>query len=232
MDRTRRLILSFLVVSCLLAPLAGVARGQSNSYAQMLDTTRTLQGNLFDEMNRVNAQRSQSDSVIRGSQASPQPRPPTMAHLPLSVTDFIPVDGGHPLLDQYVDGLSLVPRQRATVRRAVLQTWSAIESKTRRNNVATSIGVAVAASMLVLTGRDTDDAQMNEQIARINDFLAGSSLWFRMSRRGKQQLSDSFMLTTSVMLVFAQAGRSDLGSRQASIAIARDLLSRVGVAAP
>ena len=46
-----------LTLAVLLAT-PGVAGAQSNSYARMLDTTRTLQQNLFDEMNRANAARA------------------------------------------------------------------------------------------------------------------------------------------------------------------------------
>ena len=148
------------------------------------------------------------------------------------MTDFNPLDAGHPVLNQFVAGLQLAPAPLATMRQAIVQVWSAIEAKTRRNNLSASIGVAVAVATMVLTGKDQSDAALNEQIARINDFLAVSPLWMGMPALSKQQLSESLLLTSSLMLVYAELGKSDPSSKQASLTIARDLLARVGVAPP
>ena len=230
MNRIGRLTMGVLTLAVLLAT-PGVAGAQSNSYARMLDTTRTLQQNLFDEMNRADAARARGEKNARGGRSAPQSqRQPS--HLPLAMTDFNPLDAGHPVLNQFVAGLQLAPAPLATMRQAIVQVWSAIEAKTRRNNLSASIGVAVAVATMVLTGKDQSDAALNEQIARINDFLAVSPLWMGMPALSKQQLSESLLLTSSLMLVYAELGKSDPSSKQASLTIARDLLARVGVAPP
>jgi hypothetical protein len=217
------------LAALLLAP--GVARSQGNSYAHMLDTTRTLQQNLFDEMNRANAQRAKAEKIVRGAQP-PARSQQRAAHLPLAMTDFRPTEVGHAAVNQFLDGLHLAPASLATTRQAIVQVWGAIETKTRRNNLSASVGIAVAVATQVLTGNSASDAELTEQIARINDVLAVSPLWLDMPARGKQQLYDSLLLTTTMMLVYAEAGKSDPASKQASLAVARDLLARVGVAAP
>lgn len=210
---------------------AGAARAQSNNpYGHMLEVTNQAQQNLFSEMNHQWALKRTNETAYRnGRPAAP---PPPAAHTTIAATDFVPMVAGHPLIDQYVAGLPLAPAQRAGLRQTIIQLWNAVEAKTRRNNLASSLGVAVAVSMLVLTGKDTEDAQLAEQIASINDLLAVSPLWLGMAHAQKQQISESLLLTTSVMLLYAQAGQTDPTSKQASATIARDLLGRLGIAPP
>jgi hypothetical protein len=229
-NTTTRAALGVLALAALLAA-PGRARGQTNSYARMLDTTRTLQQNLFDEMNRANAQRAKSEKIVRGAQPPARAQRPA-AHLPLAMTDFRPIDAGHPVLTQFLAGLQMAPGPRATMQQAIGQVWAAMEAKVRPNNLAASLGIAVAVSTLVLTGKDESDAALAEQIARINDVIAVSPLWMGMQARGKQQLSDSLLLTTSVMLVYSEAGKTEPAFKQASQEIGRDILARVGVAMP
>jgi len=224
-------MLNKLTVSAVVLVLAsaGAARAQSNSYSHMLDVTSTAQLSFYNEMNRQNALRR---SVERQYEPGSQPPAPAAAHVAIGATDFVPTAPGHPVLEQYLAGMTLDPSQRAGLRQAILQVWGALEAKTRRNNLATSLGVSVAASMLVLTGKDADDAQLAEQIALVNDFLAAAPMWRGMAPPARQQISDTLLLTTSVMLIYAEVGRTDPASKQASVAIARDLLTRLGITPP
>lgn len=208
-----RSMVQAMVIAMVLAG-GGAARAQSNnSYARMLDTTRTLQKNFFDDMNRVNKQRSQSEKSVRGGPPATSSQRPT-AHMPLAMTDFRPVYAGHPVVRQFVDGLP--PAARATMEQAIAGVWGAMEAKTRPNNLAASLGVSVAVATLLVAGTDQDDAALAEQVARANDVLATSTLWLGMQPAGKQTLSDSLLLSASVMLVYAEIGKTDPTMKQAS----------------
>ena len=172
---------------------AGAERAQSNNpYAHMnYVITATLQ-NFFSE---VNHQYMCKLATYRHFGIPLQKAPPGSAlplpHAAVGATDFVPTANGHPVLDQYVAGLGLARPQQDLVRQAIVQVWNALEEKTRKNNLAAALGLSMTVAMMVVTGKDADDAVLAAEIASINDFLAQSPLWLGMAQPARQQLSDS-----------------------------------------
>jgi hypothetical protein len=224
------------LVIVLCAVLPGVAHAQyrnpynnmtwNNSFSRMVDMTNSMNQSLMSQMNRINLSRSLAMKGAAGDkQAAPPAAKPKVAHRPLSATDFKPADKGHPVIDRFVSGFELEPADRAGLKQALAKSLENFEKETRKNNVATSFGIAIVAAVHVANGRDIPDAESEELVANINDAMASSPQWTKMSARDKQTFSDAMLVYAAMMLQLA--GQPDEGIKQAGVTMAKGFLAQL-----
>jgi hypothetical protein len=203
----------------------------NNSFSRMVDMTNSMNQSLMSQMNRINLSRS---LALRGSAgastapAAPSTAAPGAAHRPLSATDFKPADRNRPVLDRFVGGIELEPADRAGLKQALEQTIRGFEKETRRNNVATSFGIALVAAVHVANGQDIADAQSEELVATLNDAMSSSTQWKQMSARDKQTLSDAMLVYTAMMMQLAARPEPEI--KQVSVTMAKGLLAQLAPA--
>jgi hypothetical protein len=87
----------------------------------------------------LRCQRQQSSPPLDGRTAAPAPAMPALPagqHLPITATDFVPAQLGHPVVDQAIAGMALTPQQRVQLRQAAEEMFRRVASQYRNNNLA------------------------------------------------------------------------------------------------
>jgi hypothetical protein len=148
-------------------------------------------------------------------------------HLPISATDFVPVQQGHPIVDQAIANLALTPEQRLQLRNGVEEMFRRVAARYRGNNVAISVAVAYATATLVASGTDISDAQTRELVFTINDQLARNRRFAAMSPAQKQNVSDGLIYQSVIISLLHEMGARDPQARRQSIELARVVLKQL-----
>lgn len=148
-------------------------------------------------------------------------------HLPISATDFVPVQQGHPVVDQAIANLALTPEQRLQLRNGVEEMFRRVAARYRGNNVAVSVAVAYATATLALNGADMNDQQTRELVFNVNDQLARNPRFAAMSHVQKQNDSDGLIFQSVVISVLREMGARDPQARQQSVELARVVLKQL-----
>jgi hypothetical protein len=171
----------------------------------------------------------------RQGQAGPQsvrsapvvPSLPAGPHLPITATDFTPVQQGHPMVDQAIANLTLTPEQRLQLRNGVEEMFRRVAARYRGNNVAVSVAVAYSTAMLALNGVDMNDQQTRELVFSVNDKLARNPRFAAMSPVEKQNDSDGLIFQSVIISVLRDMGTRDPQARQQSMELARVVLKQL-----
>jgi hypothetical protein len=144
------------------------------------------------------------------------------AQRPLSATDFKRTGKGRPVLEQYMASTKLTGQQAAEFRAAIDATLRQLEAQVRKDNVATSMAVLIAASSYVVRGVELDDATQDRLVAGLNDVLAADPGFVKLAASDKQVVSDTLMVQAAVIVILSAIG--DDSSKAASKAAARETL--------
>jgi len=179
--------------------------------------------------------RYQAYMRCRQGQASPQsvraapglPSLPAGPHLPISATDFVPVQQGHPVVDQAIANLTLTPEQRQQLHNGVDEMFRRVAARYRGNNVAVSVAVAYAMATLALNGSDMNDQQTRELVFNVNDTLARNPRFASMSPMQKQNDADGLIFQSVIISVLRERGARDPQARQQSMELARVVLKQL-----
>jgi hypothetical protein len=163
-------------------------------------------------------------------QASPQsmgatpgaaPSLPTGQHLPLTATDFVPAQHGHPVVDQAIAGMSIAPEQRRQLRDAIELMFNRVATQYRGNNMAVSVAVAYSTALLTLNGAQLNAQQSRDFIFGVNDKLARGPQFAQMSATEKQNRSDSLIFQAAMITVLREMGQRDQQARQQAVELSR-----------
>jgi hypothetical protein len=200
--------------------------------------TNPYTGNQFN-----NPISSTLDTIIRGkmqqqmleksfsAHRGEKPAAP-VAHKSLAASDFRPVGKEHPTVDAYLSAPNLTPDARKTMRAIFDATFEAL-GKTRQNNVATALAGALAVAMGVATERPMSDAAGAELLLAVNDLLADSPDFARLKPKEKQAMYETLVMTTGLLSLLHEAGKSNLQVKNQSVALARNVLQQLtGSAGP
>jgi hypothetical protein len=152
---------------------------------------------------------------------------PGVPHLPISATDFVPVQQGHPIVDRAIAGLALTPEQRLQLRNGVEEMFRRVAARYRANNIAVSAAVAYATATLAMNGADMSDQQTRELVFNINDQLGRNPRFAAMSPVQKQNESDGLILQSVIISVLREMGTRDPQARQQSLELARVVLKQL-----
>ncbi len=168
----------------------------------------------------------------RQGQSNPQsvrstpgaPSLPIAQHLPLTATDFVPAQSGHPVVDQAITGMPIAPEQRRQLRDAIELMFNRVATQYRGNNLAVSVAVAYSTALLTLNGAQINAQQSREFIFDVNDKLARAPQFARMSSAEKQNRSDSLIFQAVMITVLREMGQRDQQARQQAIELSRVVL--------
>jgi hypothetical protein len=144
------------------------------------------------------------------------------AQRPLSATDFKRAGTGRPVLDQYMASTGLTGRQAVELRAAIDAALGQIEAQVRKDNVATSMAVLIAASTYVVRGVELDDPTQDRLTAGLNDVLAADPSFNKLKAADRQLVSDTMMVQAALIVILSAVG--DANSKAASNAAARAAL--------
>jgi hypothetical protein len=148
-------------------------------------------------------------------------------HVPLSKTDFKPAEKGHPVVTAFLDGVAAKPDERKQFQKAIDETFALVEKSLRKNNVATAFGLAIGTALEVVTGKESSEDADTALIAGINDQLAAAPEFTKLAAKDKQTLNDTLVLTGALMIILHTAGQSDPAMKDASVSLARAVLTQL-----
>jgi len=150
------------------------------------------------------------------------------AHLPITATDFVPVQPGHPFVDQAIAGMTaLSPEQRAQLRNGAEEMFRRVATQYRGNNLAVSVTVAYSAAQLTLNGTDMNAQQTREFVFNVNDQLARHPRFASMTPLEKQTESDRLIFQTFAIAVLRDLGTRDPQARQQATELARTVMKQL-----
>jgi hypothetical protein len=159
------------------------------------------------------------------------PAPAAAQHLPITATDFVPAQPGHPVVDQAIVGMAITPQQRIQLRQAADAMFNRVASQYRGNNLAVSVTVAYAAAMAALNGSMMTAQQTRDLAFAVNDTLGRHPQFAQMSALQKQNESDRLLFQSLVVSLLSEMGQRDPQARQQAMQFARALLKQLNVAA-
>ena len=149
------------------------------------------------------------------------------SHLPITATDFVPMQAGHPAVDQAIADLAITPEQRLQLRNGVEEMFRRVAAGYRGNNVAVAVAVAYATATLAMNGTEMTDHQTRQLIHDVNDRLARNPRFAAMSAVEKQNDADRLIFQSVVIAVLREMGARDPQARQQSIELARVVLKQL-----
>lgn len=122
---------------------------------------------------------------------------------PISATDFRPVSGR--IMPDDIGRMSPGnPEEKELLRTLSTHFLDLYEKEARKNNVAYSFAFLVGASLHVVTGRTLSDAEEDQLVSGFNNSIAHTPQFVSMSARDKQVLTESGIITGS-MIAFLNA---------------------------
>jgi hypothetical protein len=217
-----------VAVALLCVPLAALAQVPNNSYAAMISSTNTmLQGTMkqiITNQARTNAQAQQL------AQGQGTPNPALAGHLPITLTDFVPVLPGHPFIDQHLATAPLTPQERALVQKSVNSTYAELNdgSHGRPNNLATAMFQAINMAKSTLRNCNLGNPDANLQmLLRINDRMAMAPQIAAMSPAQKQALSETLLFQASLFSMGCDMAATHPAERAQAIQMAHNVLQQL-----
>lgn len=154
------------------------------------------------------------------------PTSQTVAHLPASATDFTP-GKGRPAVEQFLNDSGLKGEDRKNIRFVIDTTFTEVEKQFRKNNVATGMALAIGTATEITTGNEISDDQGKKLMTDINDILGAAPSFIRKSAAEKQNMYDTLVVVSGVMLALKTAGDSDPAARKTSKEFAASVLNQL-----
>jgi hypothetical protein len=185
----------------------------NNPISSTLDTI--IQGKMQQQM------LERSMAARRGQ------KPPTVvAHANLAATDFKPAGKGHPTVEAYLSSPTLTPDARNMMRPMFDATFNML-AQTRKNNVATALASAVAIAVGIVSGQPYPAPAAQELLLGINDLLAQSPQFTRLRPADKQVMYETLVVTTALMAILQEGGKTSPEMRAQSASLARSVLQQL-----
>ena len=162
-----------------------------------------------------------------GRPTSASPSFPIPQHLPIAVTDFVPAQQGHPIVDQAIGNMSITSEQRVLLRNAVQELFNRVATQYRGNNLAVSISVAYLNAILTLNGSQMNPQQTKEFVYGVNDKLAQNPKFALMSPLEKQTNSDRLIFQSAMIGILRDLGERDPRAKQQAMELSRAVLGQL-----
>ncbi|MEP6885567.1 MAG: DUF6683 family protein [Gammaproteobacteria bacterium] len=165
-----------------------------------------------------------------GPQAGASAAPATKSgrHYSLKATDFVPAQGGHPGVDRQVAAMPLSPDERVRLVKNIDGTFNHFAKKYRANNIAVSFGVAYEIASLTLNGTRMSNADVQELIFEMNDAMAQSPQFTRMSNEEKQTNADTWIMEVAILNMLRNSGqKGDAQAGQQAVQLAQVVMRRL-----
>jgi hypothetical protein len=151
-------------------------------------------------LNRASSPAGQPAAAAPGRAAAP-PR-----QYPITATDFRPV-GGRIMPDEISQMSPGNAEEKQLLRTLSNQFLDLYEKEARKNNVAYSFAYLVGASLQVVTGRTLSDVEGDQLVSGFNNSIAYTPQFVSMSARDKQILTESGVITGSMIALLDAQGK-------------------------
>jgi hypothetical protein len=158
-------------------------------------------------------------------QPQQQPAAPVV-HKALTATDFRPAAKGHPTIDSLLSSPNLTPDVRTRMRTMVDATFATL-GQVRQNNMATALGAALGTATVIVSGQPMSPAASAQLFQGVNDLLAESPEFARLKPRDKQVMYEKLVMTTALLLMLQDGGRTNPNLRAQSVATAQSVLLKL-----
>jgi hypothetical protein len=167
--------------------------------------------------------------------SSPQSTAPTAGtpsftagqHLPITLSDFVPVVQGHPIVDQSIASLQISPDERQRLYHAIDFTFDRVAHDYRPNNVSVSMVLAYLTALFTLNGSQLNAQQTREFVFGVNDTLARQPQFAMMSPIDRQNSSDTWIFQTAMINMLRNRGQRDPEAREQAIELSRKVLQQL-----
>jgi hypothetical protein len=159
---------------------------------------------------------------------APQNVPSAVAqHQPINISDFAPVQPGHPVADQAMATMTVNPQQRQIIQNSVDQVFSQVAKNFRGNNLAVAMAFAYATANDTLTGVLSSPQQIGQAILNINDAIAQDPNFPQVPAAEKQNTADSLIFQSAMILLLRNMGQQDPQAKQQSIDLSHIVMKRL-----
>ncbi len=223
------------ILALCLAAVAPVQAQYMNPY-NGLQFRSVYQANI-DRILSESIQRKMLESAIRrrlaandGTTASSAPAPATYRHA-VSATDFVPA--GKRRVAEQIAASSANAAERKQLIEACRRIQAEIENTPgfRKNNFANGLALLVGVSLQVLTGTEIGEADTEALVRDLNDQLASSEGYRRLSAEQRTAAYDTFVILGGLIAGIAQdaADRNDAQQAKQARELAREVLVSLGV---
>ena len=166
-------------------------------------------------------------STVTSRSSTSSPRTPAH-HRPLSVTDFVPAQVGHPAVDQQLASMSLPDADRTQLLNRFNVTLDHFSKKYRGNNLSVSICVAYLTALYMVNGTHWETPRTKEFILTVSDAIAQGPTFAQMSDVQKQNIADTWMLETTILNMLNTSGKAgDPQAAQQATQLARVMVRRI-----
>lgn len=192
---------ALLLVTLLAAPLARAqyvntltGRQFNNMYAANADflMSQMINNSLF-QMRMTSMAQVQRDAAKKA--APPAAPTPAKYQFPLSATDFKPA--GKRTVPEQLAASAATPEEREQLVQLCRQLQQAIEAQpdVRKHNLATAVTVLLGASIQVVSQKEIDDAASDDLLRVINDIIAATPDFKKMTPAQRTAAYDAFLIT-------------------------------------
>jgi hypothetical protein len=185
----------------------------NNPISSTLDTI--IQGQMQQRM-------LERSMAARRGQTPPTPA----AHVNLAASDFRPAGKGHPTVEAYLNSPTLTPEARKMMRPVFDATFNML-AQTRKNNVATALASAVAIAEGIVSGQQYSAPAAQQLLLGVNDLLAQSPQFTRLKPADKQMMYETLVMTTALMAILQEGGKTNPEMRAQSVSLARSVLQQL-----
>jgi len=148
-------------------------------------------------------------------------------HLPITLSDFVPVVQGHPVVDQAVANLQIGPDDRQRLYNALDLAFYRAAHDYRPNNVSVSMVLAYSTALFTLNGSQMNPQQTREFVFGVNDTLARQPQFAMLSPIDRQISSDTWIFQIAMITMLRDLGQSDPQARQQAIELSRKVLQQL-----
>ena len=154
--------------------------------------------------------------------------PPAVQHLPISATDFVPAQQGHPYAAQLIANMQLNPMERQQVYASVNEAFNQVNGKWRANNLAAAMSIAYSQAIYTINATALTNEQTRELVFGFNDAIAQGPAFAQMSNLEKQNSSDAWIFETAMITMLrARAMNGDRAAAQQAVALSRMVVQKI-----
>lgn len=215
-----------LLVSIVVAALVSNAAAQGLPEGGGLDKFMKDSAAQQRELQGIVERKKAGKSAPKKARA---PKPPK--HAPVGATDFKPT-AGHPTVEMFLASSNIDANQQQMLRSTFDGYFTALGQMFRPNSVASGAGFALGVSIEIANDTDLPEADARELVTGVNDMLAASAEFKKLTSAERQALYEVFVMTGALLQMMKTAGDTNPVLKTQAQDMAKQVISQVsGLAA-
>jgi hypothetical protein len=163
--------------------------------------------------------------------AAPRKAKKAPRHAPPGATDFKP-SAGHPTVEMFLSSSNIDATQQQMLRSTFDGYFTGLGQLFRPNSVASGAGFALGVSIEIANETELPEADARELVTGVNDMLAASAEFKKLTSAERQALYEVFVMTGALLQMMRTAGDTDPALKTQAQDMAKQVISQVsGLAA-